>query len=677
MRNIYKLGTIPELIKQLQTDKSLFLDTETSKLGSQIRLVQLYQEDWAFALIFDTTNTSLTVLWSIISSYNIVGHNLTYDFGCFRKDIPYAFKMPEHWDDTFYLSRLAFPEWQKYSLDECLTKVMGIDPYETEGLVKKQLQVSFERIMVKGNYIEGPEGLRDITPEQYLYAATDVYDLPKLWNKVKHMTEHFVYVLDQLTIEHIQTDELGLAVDLDRLKDLQNKDYLKIIDIDKQLPTGFNVNSYIQVRKLLGTVLSSDDVALSIIKVRPDGLTGLEQRINMTNSGWAASLKKGIDDGTLSVVTKEFGNSKPVLRSIDLPRSNKVLVYYVENSYIHGPEAMIYARLIIDKRKALKRLNFVDRALKAIKFDANGIPRILGTFSPHAINGRIQVDNENLSQYPRAMKSMWGHPEGNGRKLLYSDFAQIELRIICAALPEMNMYKSLKEGIDLHTFVGNNLNISEEELSHLPDGVSHRLIAKQCNFLLLYGGGVTNFQKIVCKLAGVWFETDMATKIANNWKNIFSDIKLWHEKNSKSQTKMDSTVSGRRYKADTVTDLNNIRVSGTGSEIFKLWLHYVDKYIISKYPEVFITNRVHDSIILDIPDDEVLYTKLSRQVALCAQAAWFEIMQNAPLVDVPMPVDVAVGSNWYDIEHDKYDCNFKLDGMYMYGKDLEVEINND
>jgi DNA polymerase I-like protein with 3'-5' exonuclease and polymerase domains len=677
MRNIYKLGTIPELVKQLQTDKSLFLDTETSKLGSQIRLVQLYQEDWPFALIFDTVNTNLTVLWSVISSYHLVGHNLTYDFGCFRKDIPETFKIPEQWDDTFYLSRLACPEWQKYSLDECLTKVIGEDPYETEGLVKKQLQMSFERIMVKGNYIEGPEGLKDITQTQYLYAATDVYDLPKLWNRVKHMTNNFVYILDKLTIEHIQTDELGLAVDLDRLTDLQNKDYLKIAEIDKQLPNGFNVNSYIQVRKLLGTVLSSDEEALTIIQARPDGLTGLEQRITMTNGSWAAALKKGIDDGTLSVVTKEFGNSKPVLKSIDLPRSNRVLVYYIENSYLHGPEVMNYAKLINEKRKALKRLNFADRALKAIKVDLQGISRIRGTFSPHAINGRIQVDNENLSQYPRTMKSMWGHPKGNGRKLLYSDFAQVELRIICAALPEMNMYKSLKEGIDLHTFVGNNLNLSKEDLSQLPDGISPRFIAKQCNFLLLYGGGISNFQKTVCKLGGVWFETDIATKIANNWKDIFSDIKLWHEKNGKSQTKMDSTVSGRIYKADTVTDLNNIRVSGTGSEVFKLWLHYVDKYIISKYPEVFITNRVHDSIILDIPDDEVLYTKLSRKVALCAQAAWFEIIKNAPLIDVPMPVDVAVGSNWDDIEHGTSDYNFELDGMYMYGKDLEEEINND
>jgi DNA polymerase I-like protein with 3'-5' exonuclease and polymerase domains len=272
---------------------------------------------------------------------------------------------------------------------------------------------------------------------------------------------------------------------------------------------------------------------------------------------------------------------------------------------------------------------------------------------------------------------MWGHPQGNGRKLIYSDFAQVELRIICAALPEMNMYKSLKEGIDLHTFVGNNLNLSDEDLSKLPKGISPRFIAKQCNFLLLYGGGVSNFQRTVCKLGGVWFEDDIALKITQNWKNIFSDIKKWHLLNNKSKTNIDQTVSGRRYKAGTVTDLNNIKVSGTGSEIFKLWLHYIGKYLVPKYGDIFVVNRVHDSVVIDSPDDASVYVPASYDLALCAQAAWFEIIKNAPLKDVPMPVDVKVASNWEDMEYDikeLIDHEFTLDDMFMYGKNLEEEL---
>lgn len=42
-----------------------------------------------------------------------------------------------------------------------------------------------------------------------------------------------------------------------------------------------------------------------------------------------------------------------------------------------------------------------------------------------------------------------------------------------------------------------------------------------------------------------------------------------------------------------------------------------------------------------------------------------------------MPVDVSVGNNWEDIEYERtelIDYTLTLDGMYMYGKELEREL---
>jgi len=675
--SIYKLSSVKELMESIDPSKPLYVDTETAKLGSDIRLVQVFQEGWKHVLELDTLHNSVLALWVVLQPHYLIGHNFTYDLGCFKKDLPEGvFEMPRDWDDTFYLSRLTFPELNTgkgFSLDSALSYVLGYDPYAKEGLNKHQLQMSFERIKVKDNYIEGPEGLKPLTEEQLLYAAIDVYELPNLWHAVKHNTSHFVYELDKLLISTIQYDKKGLPLDIDKLNALIKADESFLASVAKE--TNINVNSYIQVRKALGTVMSSDETALSIIQARPEGLTGLRFRAKMNSGKFPKALLEGIKDKTIRVETMEFGNYSPIYSIGELPTSPKVLVYYTELTYKHTPEVIKLAKLINESRKALKRLNFAKRAKAAYKVDNEGIPRIQGTFSPHAINGRIQTDNENLSQYPRTMKSMWGHPKGNGRKLIYSDFAQVELRIICAALPEMNMYKSLREGIDLHTFVGNNLNLSEDDLSRLPAGISPRFIAKQCNFLLLYGGGISNFQQTVCKLGGVWFETDIAKKITDRWKDIFSDIKSWHLKNGKSKTNMDQTVSGRPYKAGTLTDLNNIKVSGTGSEIFKLWLWYIHKYILTQYKDVYLTNRVHDSVVIDAPDDEKLYKEIAYKLVLCAQKAWFEIIKNAALKDVPMPCDVAVGSNWEDLEYERnLDYNYTLEGMYMYDKELENEL---
>jgi DNA polymerase I-like protein with 3'-5' exonuclease and polymerase domains len=673
MERIYKLGTLAELVSQLDGSKEVYLDTETSKLGSQIRLVQVYQSHWDKVLLFDTADgPSATVLWTVLQPHYLILANGLYDFGCFKKDMPKGeFKMPDRWEDTFYLDRLvnAHRGNGNYSLDKGLTYVLGYDPYARHGLDKKRLQMSFERIKVKDEYVEGPEGLRPLTEEQYLYAAIDVYELPKLYETLAHYKDDFVYVLDKLCAEDIMTDEKGMPLDFAELTKLEQKDISLIAEIDKKLPIGFNVNSYQQVRKLLNTKLSSDEEALTIMINRSGGLEGLSMRLKPSGKNWAKAVFTSLDEKSISVETRSFGDVKPVTSSQQMQGIKaKELVYYKELNYKHSDQIIEYAKAINDKRKALKRLNFVKRAREAV--DAEG--RIKGTFSPHAINGRIQVDNENLSQYPRSMKRMWGHPEGNGRKLIYSDFAQVELRIICAALPEMNMYKSLKDGVDLHTFVGNNLNLSDEDMAKLPNGINPRFIAKQCNFLLLYGGGISNFQRTVCKLGGVWFEDDIAKKIVNTWKEIFSDITEWHKVNARSKTNMDETVTGRRYKADSVMELNNIRVSGTGSEIFKLWLHYIWKKVVSQFDDVYTVNRTHDSTIIDVPDDPKVYKTISHMVAILAQKAWFEIIKNAPLKDVPMPVNVAVGSNWEDIEYEQnLDYSFDLEGMEMYDKTIE------
>jgi len=145
---------------------------------------------------------------------------------------------------------------------------------------------------------------------------------------------------------------------------------------------------------------------------------------------------------------------------------------------------------------------------------------------------------------------------------------------------------------------------------------------------------------------------------------VFSDIKEWHAVNSKSATKMDKTVLGRPYKASIVTDLNNIKVSGTGAEIFKQWLIAIDEQILDD--DTFILNRVHDSVTIDVVDDPAVYIPKAQLLAKLAQKAWFDTIANAPLTDVPMPVNVAVGSNMAGIEYGTdTDYAFDLEPYYM------------
>ena len=631
---------IVEELKNLVIDKDreVFVDTETGGLSrytnqlgmpvvkeyTDIVTVQVYQEHWDKVKVFvlaELPAYALEYIWSEISKAKMVGHNYGYDLLQFKHHIKDFSLDGIEWFDTFYASRLVFPSWQEYSLDKCLTKVIGYDPYANEGLVKKDMQKSFSRD-------EYP------SEAQLVYASIDVFLLPKLYHKVKHIEGKFIYELDKRTAE-IATKlvDRGMPVDVNKLDEIDADCDEEIIKTE-QIIGNINVNSYRQVRAKLGLEYSSDELALKIIAGRENGLEG----------------------------HKVFKHPK-------LPGKNRLL----EPNYVHSEEKVEIANAIVKKRKMLKMKNFVKRAKTWIDTDY----RITSRFSPHAISGRVQGSEENLTQYPRAMKKMWGiNKEVHGdRVLITADYSQLELRTICAILPERNMETAYRNKIDLHTFAANNLNIDESKLTK---SMTKRHIAKYLNFLMLYGGGVANFQKTVCKNSGVWLDYSLCSNAARDWKDGFSDIKEWHEMNAHSTGHMGSTVSGRRYKARTYTDLNNIQVQGSGAEVFKQAVNYLFKYNISSGSnDVWTVNLVHDAVVLDAPNDPDVYIPAAQALAKVFQKAWFDIMQQAPIKDLPMPVDVLVGTNWAELEYEPEKALYKytLDGMYMYDKELKDEVN--
>jgi len=617
---IYKFSTLDELT-EIDKSQPIFVDTETGGEAYEfVVTIQVYQEHWDQVKVFvmkDLPSFAVEFIWASIKDSEMVGHNYGYDLMQFWRHANGTYETPANWFDTFYASRLAFPKWQVYSLDECLTKVLGYDPYDREGLVKKDMQKSFS-----------PN--TEITEDQGMYASIDVYLLPKLYHAVKAFRNDFNFKLDSRIAEYATLmPEMGMPVDPERLLKLEKDDNAEVIRLTSVLPEGLNVNSYIQVRKALGLKNTSDEVTLRIIASRPAQMEGIK--------------------GTLAKTTKRAEQRNVVL----------------EPHYVPAEWKRTMADDILLKRKALKRLQFVVRAKKYMNEDH----RITSRFSPHAITGRVQGSEENLSQYPRTMKQMWGiNPKVHGdRVLVYADYSQLELRSICAILPERNMEEAYRNGIDLHTYASRNLTLDE---SKLPDGVTPRFVAKQLNFLALYGGGVANFQKTVCKLSEIWLETDVCQKAFRDWKTGFSDIKDWHEDNAKSPDNMDQTISGRKYKAKSYTDLNNIRNQGSGAEVAKLAWHYLYKYDMLG-EDSWMVNMIHDAFIIDCPNIPEVYERVARNLGLAMQKAWFAIMKQAPIKDLPMPVDVLVGLNWEDIEYGNniiYETT--IEGMYMYDKEL-------
>tara|TARA_R110000851_G_scaffold14313_3_gene48476 strand:- start:127 stop:1842 length:1716 start_codon:yes stop_codon:yes gene_type:complete len=569
MKTPYAMYTLKEAHDLLDFGGTpVFADTETLGFYGKVRLLQLFQEGLDHVIMVEWPNVYEAM--TMLGKFDTKWHNAHYDITTLQQQSGTRW-VPERFDDTFLLARLAFPDKEKFSLDEALHYSLGYDPYVKQGLDKKVLQ--------KTNW-----GAPKLTEEQLNYAATDVYYMPALWNSVHDKLEAPSYKLDMLTLRYcLDFQWNGMPVDDDRLVALHKANDEKI----KSYAMPINVNSWQQVRPYIGEDES-------------DGLA-------------------------LATQTLE-GNE----------RSKNVQTV----------------------RKLIKQQSFIK------KFDTQS-GRIFGKFLPSARSGRLTSKDQNLQQLPRALKSAFGVE--NGRVLIYADYAQLELRTICAITTCIAMMELFRKGEDLHGFTA--------EMIFGKDWTkAHRQLSKTYNFSFLYGGGINMLISILILTAGVLLNPRQANKDRARWRNLWKEIYAWQEKGISTWQKgyLGSTPLGRRYKAKMMTDQLNIENQGAGAEVAKLALHYYYPKLMAYNKEhdvdFMLCNFIHDSFITEGPNDPVHYKAIAKMKAEAMQKAWFEMSKLFAVKDLPMPVNVLVGTNWGDIEDDDMPnmYEYDLEGMAMY-----------
>ena len=395
----YKADDLASAIDTLDPEKPVFADTETVGLYGKIRLLQLYQEGMGAVCLVEYPNPYEAA--SALNNFDTKWHNAHYDITVVQQQTGTTW-CPEKFDDTFLLARLAFPEKEKFSLDETMAYCLGYDPYTKQGLDKKKLQ--------KTNW-----GAPTLTEDQLLYAATDVYYMPAVWNSVSQMCEEPSYKLDMLTLRYcLDFQWNGMPVDEKRLQ-AQHKANVKKIE---EWAVPINVNSWQQVRPYIGED-ESDGLALA---------------------------------------TQTLQGNK---------RSEAVQAV----------------------RKLRKEQSFLE------KFETQD-GRIYGKFLPSARSGRLTSRDQNLQQLPRSTKGVFGYTEDAGRVLIYADYAQLELRTLCAIVACLRMTELFRSGEDLHGFTAEMIFGSEWTKKH-------RQLSKTYNFNLTYGGGIGMLQSILIQQAGV------------------------------------------------------------------------------------------------------------------------------------------------------------------------------
>jgi len=298
------------------------------------------------------------------------------------------------------------------------------------------------------------------------------------------------------------------------------------------------------------------------------------------------------------------------------------------------------ATQVREVRKLTKQNSFLTKFQNTVR---NGC--LFGKFKPSARSGRLTSDDQNLQQLPRKLKKLFGVTEEGDEIILFSDFAQIQLRGVCVITADKTMEALFRANEDLHNYVARFIFGDD----FTPE---HRQISKTANFSLLFGAGIEVFKAVLLKDAGMLLSDAKASEIKKAWLKLWKEIAAWQNLGIKDwkNGKAWETPLGRRYVSKMMTDQLAMQIQGFEAEVAKLAWHYMKPRLAELDKRILLRNFVHDSYLFTCPNNKDTYEKACFIIADAMQEAWREMCQSVTIKDLPMPVKVRAGWNWGDIE---------------------------
>jgi DNA polymerase-1 len=262
-----------------------------------------------------------------------------------------------------------------------------------------------------------------------------------------------------------------------------------------------------------------------------------------------------------------------------------------------------------------------------------------------ASTGRLSSSDPNLQNIPirtplgRRIRRAFvaGSPE---TVLVAADYSQIELRIIAHVSGDAHLKEAFARQADIHRETAARvLDKPPEEIT-----ADERSMAKMVNFGLAYG--MSDFG--LSSRAGI--SRQEAQEFINSYFAAYSGISYYmlHIKETARRQGYVTTLLGRKRSIPELHAANaalrgagermaiNMPIQGTAADIQKIAMIRVAERLASEGFGARLLLSVHDELLLEVPRDEVdtLIPVLR------------ETMEGALPLDVPITVDVKVGTDW-------------------------------
>jgi len=302
--------------------------------------------------------------------------------------------------------------------------------------------------------------------------------------------------------------------------------------------------------------------------------------------------------------------------------------------------------LILEHRQVAKlKSTYVD----ALPTLVDGEARLHTTYQQAvAATGRLSSTDPNLQNIPirtalgRRIRRAFVAP--SGRLLLGADYSQQELRILAHVSQDAGLKADFAAHADIH------LAAAARVLGLAPDAVGpkERSVAKMINYGIAYGlsdFGLAQRLSIPREEAHVFIEDYYAAY--PGIRRYTTEMKIL----ARDQGFVTTLLGRRRYLPELAARNSALRsagermainmpIQGTAADGMKIAMVRVDAALRERGLRSQMLLQVHDELVFETDEDEL------PELAGLAR----DVMRAALPLDVPLEVDLKVGSNWEEMD---------------------------
>ena len=363
-----------------------------------------------------------------------------------------------------------------------------------------------------------------------------------------------------------------------------------------------------------------------------------------------------LEDSIFDTVGETFNLASPKqlgsilfdkLKLVDKPKKTKTGQYSTAEdvlSYLAKDHPIVSD--ILDWRSLKKLQNtYVDALPKDINPKTNRVHTIYN--QAVAATGRLSSNNPNLQNIP--VRTSRGKqvrkafiPRDESYVLMAADYSQIELRIIAALSKDEGMITAFQNNEDIHQATAAKVfDIPLDEVTQ-----AQRSNAKTVNFGIIYG--VSAF--------GLSQQTDLnrneAKELIDTYYSTYPKLRNYIQDQvdfARDNGYVTTVLGRRRYLKDIYSQNAVVRgaaernavnapIQGSAADIIKLAMIAIQNKLDKGSWQSKMLLQVHDELVFDVPKEEIetLQTMIKNE------------MENAFSLDVPLMVDIGIGSNWLE-----------------------------